>query len=76
LPFPKTVSVFLKKGQEVDFDTPFLDTEENVNIQIPIANSLNISPSKIFNFLKKFVGENIKKGDIIAVKRDFFHLIK
>lgn len=73
---PKNSKCLLKKGQEVDFNTPFLDTEENVNIQIPIANSLNISPSKIFNFLKKFVGENIKKGDIIAVKKGFFSSYK
>lgn len=73
---PKNSKCLLKKGQEVDFDTPFLDTEESVDIQIPIANSLKISPSKIFNVLKKFVGENIKKGDVIAVKKGFLSSYK
>lgn len=70
------VSVFdrclLKEGQIVDFNTPFLEKKVEEEINISVAKSLNVPPQKIFQYLKKFVGESIEKNEIIAVNKGIF----
>jgi len=72
VPLTDTDHCILKEGQDVDFETPFLQkkTEEEVNISI--AKNLNVSPEKIFHFLKKFVGETIEKDETIALNKGIF----
>jgi len=62
----------LKLGQNVDFDTDFIETRTNKEIKIHLAKKIGIKPAQIFHYLKKFVGENIQKGEIIAVKKSVF----
>lgn len=35
---------------------------------IPLAKTLSFSPDKIFKFLKKSIGQEVKKGDVVAAK--------
>lgn len=62
----------LKEDQVVDFDTPFLQKKVEEEVNVSIAKSLNVSPQKIFHYLKKFVGESIEKDEIIAVNKGMF----
>ena len=62
----------LKEGQEVDFETPFLQKKVEEEINVSIAKNLNIPSQKIFHYLKKFVGESIEKNEIIAINKGMF----
>ncbi len=62
----------LKEGQTVDFETPFLQKKVEEEINISIAKNLNVSPQKIFHYLKKFVGESIEKNETIAINKGIF----
>src|SRR5690348_13796047 len=63
---PLESDILIKKGQEVDFDTPFVKAAETQTIEIDLAKKLSTAPKNIFQHLKKFVGEAINKGDLIA----------
>lgn len=58
--------LLLKTGQKVTFKDPLVKKKVPSEIKIPIASSLGISPNAIFKALKKFVGDEIKKGELIA----------
>ncbi|MEK7597695.1 MAG: hypothetical protein AAB441_03570 [Patescibacteria group bacterium] len=62
----------LKEGQDVDFETPFLQKKVEQVINISIAKNLNVLPEKIFHYLKKFVGESIEKGETLAINKGIF----
>ncbi len=66
----------IKEGDKVDFETPFREKFSQSTITIDIAKKLDIDPSKIFRYLKKLVGEEIKKNQIIASKHSLFNSIK
>lgn len=59
----------VKTGDTVDFDTPLFETPSQTEYPIEFAQKLGAEPSKIFHFLKKFVGEDVHKGDILAIRR-------
>jgi hypothetical protein len=69
---PENAKCLLKSGQNVEFDTDFLENKVENEIEIPISKKIGIPPAKIFRHLQKFVGENITKGEILAVKKDLF----
>jgi len=73
---PEGSKCLLKEGQKVDLATPFIENEVSCEVKIPIAKKLEIDHDKIFRYLKKLVGEKIKKGDIIAIKKGFFGTTK
>lgn len=62
----------LKEGQDVDFETPFLQKKVEQEINISIAKNLSVPPEKIFHYLKKFVGESIRKDETIAINKGIF----
>lgn len=66
---PSSLKCLLTIGQDVDFNTPYLEKKTATAIQIPVAKKLGISPTHIFRYLKKFVGETIKKGEVLAIKK-------
>jgi len=66
----------IKEGDKVDFETPFREKFSQSTITIDIAKKLDIDPSKIFRYLKKLVGEEIKKNQIIASKHSLLNSIK
>lgn len=71
LNYPAGAKLLIKSGQEVDFGEPFYKIEKKRKLQIDVSKKLGISPDRIFKSLKKFVGEEMKKGEIIAEKKSF-----
>lgn len=72
VPLTTTDHCLLKEGQDVDFETPFLKKKTESEVNISIAKNLNVSPQKIFHYLKKFVGETIEKDETLAVNKGIF----
>jgi len=69
---PEGGHLLLKMGQKVDLETPMLEAKTEEKTELHIAKELNIPPDKIFQHLKKFVGDHIKKNDLLAIKKGFF----
>lgn len=61
----------LKIGEKVDFDKPLFQEKQTQEIKFLLAEKLGVAPNKIFHHLKKFVGDDIKKGEILAEKKSF-----
>jgi len=72
LTIPNKNNVLVKSGDKIDLETKILKIAKNDVIKINIAKKLNITPEKIFHYLKKFVGDKIKKGDKLAYKKNLF----
>lgn len=58
--------ILIQAGQTVDYTTPILKKHAKQAVKIPLAKMLKIPANKIFQHLKKFVGEEISKNDLIA----------
>lgn len=69
IPFDPSARCLLKKGQKVVLGMPYLETGQDVVKIIAVANKLNIKPHDIFKSLKKFVGDTVEKGDVVALKK-------
>ena len=69
---PDGVKCLLKENQGVDFTTALFEKKTESLKTVNVAKSLNIDASKIFHYLKKLVGEEIKKGEPLAVKKGMF----
>jgi hypothetical protein len=69
--FPYKGELLLEKGQNVDFDTPLYKEHAKEEVVVPLAKMLKTSNNKIFQNLKKFAGEPIMKGDLIAENATF-----
>jgi hypothetical protein len=67
---PFVGDLLIKKGQEVDFTTPFCKRTSTELVHITLSSVLNTEPKNIFQYLKKFVGDEIKKGDLVAEKKN------
>lgn len=67
--YPSSFKCLLQNGQNVDFDTLYLEQELSTDIAIAVAKKLRIKPNHIFRYLKKFVGEKIHQGEILAEKK-------
>lgn len=63
--------LLIKKEDTVSFQTPLYSGNTKTNVSVPLAKLLNTEPSKIFQSLKKFVGDSIAKGDVIAENVSF-----
>lgn len=68
---PLNGELLIKTGDKVDFSTPLVNNHVKKEVKIPLARSIHINPKKIFTVLHKFVGEKIKKGDMIASHKGF-----
>lgn len=66
---PDEIKCLLKTGQKVDFNTPFFENKVVREETVTISDKLGIPQDKIFKYLKKFVGDRLEKGDVIAEKR-------
>ncbi|MFN4212826.1 MAG: hypothetical protein ACK4FL_02580 [Microgenomates group bacterium] len=70
--YPLSFNCLLKSGQNVDFNTFYLEKNITCDIEIPIAEKLGVKPVHIFRYLKKYVGEKIEKGEILALRKGLF----
>ncbi|MBI4004738.1 hypothetical protein HY358_01215 [Candidatus Roizmanbacteria bacterium] len=55
-----------QEGQHIELNDPLIKRRIPKEIKIPLSTILNVQPSAIFKTLKKFVGEHIQKGEILA----------
>ncbi len=69
---PENARCLLKENQKVDFGIPYLEGKTESKVEIQVAKKLDIDSSKIFHYLKKLVGEKIKKGETLALKKSLF----
>lgn len=58
--------LMVKKGQKVNFNDPLTTKKSPKEVKIPLSSILKISSDSIFKSLKKFVGDQVKKGELIA----------
>jgi hypothetical protein len=58
--------LLIKTGQKINFGDPLVRKKEEEEIRIPLANILKINPKAIFKSLKKFVGDTVQKGEMLA----------
>jgi len=72
IPIDPEKKLAIKVGDKVDFATPLYKNREKSEERIEVAELLSIHPKKIFNHLKKSVGDTIVTGDLLAEKRSFF----
>lgn len=61
----------LKAGEKVDFTTPLYKEKQSEETKFFLSDKLGVAPDKIFRHLKKFVGDEVKKGEVIAEKKSF-----
>lgn len=72
---PEGSRVLVKAGDSIDFGMSLFEIPSKSDSYISFAQKFRVEPSKIFRYLKKFVGEDVKKGDILAVKKGLFSSI-
>lgn len=71
LTIPQNAEILTAKGQKIVFGDEFYRKKKGQDLVINIAERFNIKPKSIFNHLAKVIGEEIKKNDLIAIKRGF-----
>lgn len=76
IPLDKKDDIQVKPGQKVDFGTPLGHDTTVTEVKILLSEKLGLQPKKIFSYLKKFVGDEIKKGDLLAEKKGVFSIKK
>lgn len=69
---PQQSRCIVKPGNKIEFGTPFLEKRTDQYLDINISKELLIKPNKIFQSLKKFVGDEVKKNELIAQKEELF----
>jgi hypothetical protein len=72
IPLPEEAKVILKTGQTAKFGDPFIQESKTEEIRVYLARDLGVPASKIFRYLKKFVGDQINKNELIAEKKGLF----
>ncbi|MBI4225484.1 hypothetical protein HY612_00015 [Candidatus Roizmanbacteria bacterium] len=66
---PDDAKCLLKPGQDVDFNASFYEEKSRSEVNIAVSKKLHIPSDKIFKYLKKFVGDQINKGEVLAEKK-------
>ncbi len=69
IPIPDRAKVLIKSGQQIDVGTPLYEQEIRKETSIFISQKIDVAPQKIFNHLKKLVGDSIQKGEVLAEKK-------
>jgi len=72
IPIDSEKILAIKIGETIGFDTSIYKTKEVSEERIAVADLLSIHPTKIFQHLKKNVGDIVSQGDIIAIKESLF----
>lgn len=66
---PPGSQIKVKAGEQIDLKTTLFESTANADHSVAIAQKLGVPASKIFRYLKKFVGEEVKKDEVLAVKK-------
>lgn len=68
---PADAEILIKPGESVNFGDKLYQIARKNNLRVDIAKKLKIAPDKIFNFVIKVIGEEVKKGELLAQKKGF-----
>jgi len=71
IPLPEQGKPLIKVGQRVDFNTPLYEEKIHKEVKVYISQKIGVSPKKIFQHLKKLVGDTIQAGDLLAENKSF-----
>ena len=71
IPLPEQGKPLIKVGQRVDFNTPLYEEKIHKEVKVYISQKIGVSPKKIFQHLKKLVGDTIQTGDLLAENKSF-----
>ncbi|MBI4973625.1 hypothetical protein HZC27_03385 [Candidatus Roizmanbacteria bacterium] len=71
IPLPERGKPLIKVGQRVDFNTPLFEEKIHKEVKVFISQKIGVSPKKIFQHLKKLVGDTIQTGDLLAENKSF-----
>lgn len=69
---PDGAKCLLKENQNINIGDSFYEQKTESLKTVAVAKKLNIDAGHIFHYLKKLVGEEIKKGDVLAEKKSLF----
>lgn len=72
LALPEKAKPCIKAGQSLEIGAPLYEESAQKEIKIQIAQKLHIAPHTIFKHLKKFVGDEINKNELLAEKKSLF----
>ena len=73
LPIPSQAKVLVEIGDKISLKTCLVEADLRSGEEIiPLASLLHISPSRIPQYLKKAIGEEVQNGDLLAEKRSLF----
>ncbi len=73
---PINAHLKVKKGDTVNFGDPLYEIESRKEVKINIADKLGIKPENIFRYVVKIIGEEVKKGELIAKKKELIRTKK
>lgn len=73
---PEDCDPLVKEGEKIDFKTFIISKKIDKDLEINVAEHLDIDSKNIFRYLKKLVGEKINKDDVLAEKKGFFSTSK
>ncbi len=71
IPLPEKGKPLIKVGQKVDFATPLYEEKAMREVKVYISQKIDVSPKKIFQYVKKLVGDTVDQGEILAEKKAF-----
>ncbi len=66
---PPGCQIKARAGETIDLKTPLFESASSAEYSVAVAQKLSVEPSKIFHYLKKFVGEEVKKNEVLALKK-------
>ena len=66
---PKNAEVVAKIGDNIDFDEPLFRLFETKETVVSVSDFLRIPGDKIYPYLKKLIGDEVVKGEVIAEKK-------
>jgi len=70
LALPKNAHFKIRKGVTINFGDPLYEVETRQETRINIAEKLRVKPEDIFRHVVKVIGEKVKKGELIAKKKN------
>lgn len=68
--------LLIKAGQKVDFNTPLFEQVPRRDVHIIISDKIKVPSMKIFQYIKKVVGETIQKGEVLAEKKSLLSVTR
>lgn len=69
---PVDGKLLVKAGEQVDFKTPLVKKHIELVTKVHLSKILKIPNDKIFLYLSRVAGDEVKKGETIAEKKNFF----